>query len=58
MDATECEAGNEPYAPGQQIGNPTTRRARRPLDETSPPESVTARARAAGLLDRIPGASR
>ena len=27
-NASECEAGNEPYAPGQQIGNPPGRQAR------------------------------
>jgi virulence factor Mce-like protein len=27
-DASECEAGNEPYAPGQQIGNPPGQQAR------------------------------
>lgn len=26
-DATECEAGNEPYAPGRQIGNPPGKQA-------------------------------
>jgi hypothetical protein len=25
QDATECEAGNEPYVPGTQIGNPAGR---------------------------------
>jgi hypothetical protein len=27
-DASECEAGNEPYASGQQIGNPPGQQAR------------------------------
>lgn len=55
MDETECEAGNEPYAPGIAIGNPSSAEPAGPLDETAPPADATARARAAGLLDRIPG---
>lgn len=27
MDATECEAGNEPYLPGRQVGNPPGKQA-------------------------------
>jgi virulence factor Mce-like protein len=55
-NATECEAGNEQYTPGQLIGTtpelePTT------TDTTNAPEAVTRGARAAGLLDVIPGAN-
>jgi virulence factor Mce-like protein len=56
-DATECEAGNEPYAHGRAIGNPAGLQPTT-TDETAPPEVVTARARSAGLLDHIPGARR
>ena len=56
-NARECESGNEPYAPGQVIGNPAGLQSSTSA-ETSPPPGVAERARAAGLLDRIPGASR
>jgi virulence factor Mce-like protein len=55
MNRQECEAGNEPFLPGTQIGNPAGLQPNH-TDDTSPPPGVTARARAAGLLDRIPGA--
>jgi hypothetical protein len=52
-NADECEGGNEPYAPGQAIGNvPGNQSKAHP--ETKPPASATARARAAGLLERAP----
>ncbi len=57
LDESECEAGNEPYLPGTQLGNPDTIEPNF-TDETSPPGEATARARAAGLLDHIPGATR
>ena len=47
-NSSECQAGNEPYAPGQVIGDPghtgTT------VDNTAAPADVLARARAAGLV--------
>jgi virulence factor Mce-like protein len=55
MDRQECEAGNEPFLPGTQIGNPAGLQSNH-TDDTAPPPGVTERARAAGLLDRIPGA--
>jgi virulence factor Mce-like protein len=55
-NASECESGNEPYTPGQLIGNPAGNQPTKTA-ETAPPAAVTARARAAGLLDAIPGAS-
>lgn len=56
-DASECEAGNEPFAPGQQIGNPPGQQSTQ-VDQTSPPPEVTARARRAGLLRTFPGGGR
>jgi hypothetical protein len=55
MNFQECEAGNEPFLPGTQIGNPAGLQSNH-TDDTAPPADATARARAAGLLDRIPGA--
>jgi virulence factor Mce-like protein len=55
MNRRECEAGNEPFLPGTQIGNPAGLQSNH-TDDTAPPAGVTERARAAGLLDRIPGA--
>lgn len=49
-DASECEAGNEPYLPGQHIGNPAGAQPAR-TERTTPPAAATARARVAGLLD-------
>ena len=56
LDETECEAGNEPYLPGRQLGNPSTIEPGT-LDETQPPVEATRLARSAGLLDAIPGAT-
>jgi phospholipid/cholesterol/gamma-HCH transport system substrate-binding protein len=53
-DASECESGNEPYLPGQQIGNPPGNQSTH-VEETAPPDAATDRARKAGLLDHIPG---
>jgi virulence factor Mce-like protein len=47
-DATDCAAGNEPYLPGQQFGNPPGQQFS--FEQTSPPPGVLARAAAAGLL--------
>ncbi len=55
MNRQECEAGNEPYLAGTQIGNPAGLQPNT-TDETVPPPAATRRARAAGLLDHIPGA--
>jgi virulence factor Mce-like protein len=57
MDQTECEAGNEPYVEGQQLGNPASIEPGM-TEETRPPEQATALARSAGLLDEIPGVQR
>jgi virulence factor Mce-like protein len=54
-NASECEAGNEPYLPGRQIGNPPGNQSTH-VDETAPPPDATARAQAAGLLAPTPGA--
>jgi hypothetical protein len=50
LDETECEAGNEPYAPGKAIGSPAGRQPAS-TEQTRPPADVTRRARAAGLLE-------
>jgi virulence factor Mce-like protein len=50
---TECESGNEPYLPGQQIGNPGGDQPNHTQD-TAPPAEATALARQAGLLKRSP----
>jgi hypothetical protein len=50
-NASECEAGNEPYAPGQAIGNPPGNQSTQ-TDQTAPPPGVTARARRAGVMGR------
>ncbi len=57
LDFDECEVGNEPFVEGGQLGNPSSAEPAGPLDETAPPEDATARARAAGLLDPIEGAT-
>lgn len=49
-DATECEAGNEPFLPGRQIGSPPGRQPA-VTERTTAPADATARAREAGLLD-------
>ncbi|MCW2997085.1 MAG: hypothetical protein JWN65_634 [Solirubrobacterales bacterium] len=48
-NASECEAGNEPYAPGQAIGNPSGLQ-RNSTEETTPPSGVPALAARAGLV--------
>jgi phospholipid/cholesterol/gamma-HCH transport system substrate-binding protein len=48
-NANECEAGNEPFAPGQFIGNPAGNQSRT-TEPTSPPPGALDRARAAGLI--------
>jgi virulence factor Mce-like protein len=52
-NADECEGGNEPYAPGQAIGNVPGNQSKA-HDVTKPPASATAAARAAGLLEKAP----
>jgi virulence factor Mce-like protein len=56
-NANECEAGNEPYSPGQLIGNPPGNQSTT-VDQTAPPPGVLERARRAGLLTPVPGATR
>lgn len=48
-NASECEAGNEPYLPGQHIGNPAGLQPAQ-TEHTTPPAIATERARAGGLL--------
>jgi virulence factor Mce-like protein len=57
LDDSECESGNEQYLPGQRIGAPVGTQPNS-TEETTPPADSRERARAAGLLDPIPGASR
>jgi virulence factor Mce-like protein len=57
MNRQECEAGNQPFIQGTQIGNPAGLQPDS-TEDTAPPQQATARAAAAGLLDRIPGARR
>jgi virulence factor Mce-like protein len=52
-NATECESGNEPYTPGQHIGNPPGSQGKA-AETTAPPPGVTALARGAGLLVPVP----
>jgi virulence factor Mce-like protein len=54
-NASECEAGNEPYLPGRQIGNPPGNQSTH-VDQTAPPPPATAAAARAGLLAPVPGA--
>jgi phospholipid/cholesterol/gamma-HCH transport system substrate-binding protein len=56
-NAHECEAGNEPYAPGQAIGNPPGNQSTQ-TEQTSPPPGVRALARRAGLLSHGAGGAR
>ena len=49
-NATECETGNEPFAEGQQIGNPAGTQPNR-TEETTAPAAATARG-ARGRTDR------
>jgi virulence factor Mce-like protein len=46
---SECEAGNEPYRPGQMLGNPPGNQSNT-TTTTAPPSGVRALARRAGLL--------
>jgi len=55
--SSECEAGNEPYTPGQAIGNPPGSQGTG-TELTAPPPDVVRRARAAGLWQPLPGAGR
>jgi hypothetical protein len=50
---SECESGNEPYLPGQHIGNPAGNQPNHTQD-TAPPAEATALARQAGLLKHSP----
>jgi virulence factor Mce-like protein len=52
---SECEAGNQPFLPGQQIGNPPGVQSNR-TEETRAPASARERARRAGLLTLPRGA--
>lgn len=54
-NASECEAGNEPYLPGRQVGNPPGNQSTQ-VDQTEPPPQATALARRAGLLTPAPPA--
>jgi virulence factor Mce-like protein len=54
---SECEAGNEPYLPGQQLGNPPGNQ-RNTTTSTSPPPGARALARRAGLLVSSTGGGR
>ena len=53
MNASECESGNEPYSPGQLIGNPPGSQGTA-HEETRPPPGVADLARQAGLLPPAP----
>jgi hypothetical protein len=53
-NASECESGNEPYLPGQRIGNVPGDQSKQ-VELTSAPAAATDRARKAGLLDHIAG---
>lgn len=57
LDETECEAGNEPFEPGQVVGNPKGKQPTK-VPDTAPPDGVTDLAREAGLLDPVRGAER
>jgi phospholipid/cholesterol/gamma-HCH transport system substrate-binding protein len=50
-NAQECESNNEPYLPGQRLGNPAGLQPGSTRD-TDPPPGVHELARAAGLLDQ------
>jgi virulence factor Mce-like protein len=56
-NANECEAGNEPFLPGQRIGNPAGLQSNRTA-ETSPPAGVRSLGRKAGLIGATRGARR
>lgn len=51
-DATQCETGNEPFAPGQRIGSPGGAQPAQ-TEMTAPPAAATARAARSGLLREI-----
>jgi virulence factor Mce-like protein len=53
-NASECESGNEPYLPGQRIGNVPGDQSKK-VELTAAPAAATDRARKAGLLDHIAG---
>ena len=56
-NASECEAGNEPFLPGRQLGNPPGDQKPPPgSTQTKPPAESVRRARAAGLLTPVRGA--
>jgi virulence factor Mce-like protein len=57
QNATECESGNERYAPGRAIGNPPGSQGTA-HGETGPPPGVADLARRAGLLPPAPGGGR
>jgi virulence factor Mce-like protein len=57
-NASECEAGNEPYLPGQQYGNPPGDQKPKESTRTRPPAESMRLARKAGLLTPIAGAAR
>lgn len=48
--ADECEAGNEPFLPGRQVGNPPGRQPNT-TETTSPPPGVRELAEGAGLIE-------
>ncbi len=52
-NAQECEAGNETYVKGQQIGNPAGLQ-RNSTDTTAPPAGIPALAARAGLVGEVP----
>ena len=56
-NASECEAGNEPYAPGLLIGNPPGLQSTK-TPATAPPPGVTKLAQDAGVLGPTTGAGR
>jgi virulence factor Mce-like protein len=51
----ECETGNEPFLPGQQLGNPPGKQSNR-TELTYPPADAHERAERAGLLKHSSGA--
>jgi ABC-type transporter Mla subunit MlaD len=51
-NASDCAAGNEPYTPGQVLGNPAG--ARHGFEQTTPPPGITALAAKAGLITPAP----
>jgi hypothetical protein len=47
-DATQCQAGNEGYSPGQKIGDPG--QTGKTVDNTAPPAGVLQRGQSVGLV--------